>query len=72
MIHVTLQNYKNFRSLLDTPFAVPTQPPISVAIGDLSMHGFDKTGTETFWTVTEGNNGAMAVLDVNGDGATDY
>lgn len=51
--------------------AAPTRPPTIFAGGDLSVHGFDKTGEETFWTVTGGNIGAMALLDVNGDGATE-
>ena len=43
-------------------------PPTVFAGGDLSVHGFDKAGNETYWTVTGGNIGAMTLLDINGDG----
>ena len=43
-------------------------PPTVFAGGDLSVHGFDAKGEETFWTVTGGNIGAMALMDVDGDG----
>ena len=45
-----------------------TIPPTVFAGGDLSVHGFDPAGEETFWTVTGGNIGAMTLLDVNNDG----
>jgi Bardet-Biedl syndrome 2 protein len=43
-------------------------PPTVFAGGDLSVHGFGDSGEETFWTVTGGNIGAMALMDVDGDG----
>ena len=44
-------------------------PPTVFAGGDLSVHGFNTSGEETYWTVTGGNIGAMAMVDVNGDGS---
>jgi Bardet-Biedl syndrome 2 protein len=43
-------------------------PPTVFAGGDLSVHGFNCTGKEVFWTVTGGNIGAMTLVDINGNG----
>ena len=48
-----------------------SMPPTVFAGGDLSIHGFNSSGEEIYWTVTGGNIGAMTLLDVNGDGVNE-
>lgn len=43
--------------------------PLIVAGGNCSVLGFDKEGTEAFWTVTADNISSLAICDVDGDGA---
>ena len=43
--------------------------PLIVAGGNCSVLGFDKEGTEAFWTVTADNISSLAICDVDGDGS---
>jgi Bardet-Biedl syndrome 2 protein len=43
--------------------------PLVVAGGNCSVLGFDKDGTEAFWTVTADNISSLAICDVDGDGS---
>lgn len=45
--------------------------PLVFVGGNCSIFGFDKEGTESFWTVTCDNVTSLALLDVNADGANE-
>ncbi|OQR96281.1 bardet-Biedl syndrome 2 protein [Achlya hypogyna] len=49
--------------------SLPTIPARMVVVGgNCSIQGFDKDGTELFWTVTGDNVTAMTICDVSGSG----
>ncbi|EQC35357.1 hypothetical protein SDRG_07069 [Saprolegnia diclina VS20] len=49
--------------------SLPTIPSRMVIVGgNCSIQGFDKEGTELFWTVTGDNVTAMTICDVSGSG----
>ena len=46
-------------------------PMLALVGGNCSIHGFNETGQEEFWTVCGDHAFALAVGDVNGDGKTE-
>lgn len=41
---------------------------LAIVGGNCSIHGFNKKGEDTLWTVTGDNVSSLALLDFNGDG----
>ncbi|KAB7494790.1 Bardet-Biedl syndrome 2-like protein, partial [Armadillidium nasatum] len=45
--------------------------PLALVGGNCSIHGFDATGNDPFWTVTGDNVSSLALSDFSGDGSNE-